>query len=146
MMARKIRRKKKAAKWPKNVHGLFHFATQDRFADRKSHRRHWLVGKGSLIARIGKTRSPRTFNIGLFRFVKVTPRGKDGTGAVPGIFFSPNVLAARASSKSQSRLHEIGHMFGLEHQDDFADGIDFETDSNSAAARPRGRAAKIEHG
>ncbi len=120
VMARKIRRKKKAAKWPKKVHGLFHFATQDQFVDRRSPRRHWLIGKGPLIARIGKNRSTRTFNIGLFRFVKVTPRGKDGTGAVPGIFFSPNVLAARANALSQgsrARIHEIGHMYGLVHPD-----------------------------
>lgn len=82
-----------------------------------------LIGNARLVGLVGNPANTRWFHIATFKKVKVKPRFKNGkrdpnsTGSVPGKFLHPNVMAADTKSGLVDKRHEVGHLFGLVHED-----------------------------
>ena len=94
--------------------GYTRFATQE--AKMEYNLDTYVVGKAHLKRLIGKTNSTRDFHIGVFKDVLAKPQIRRGSGLVPGLFVPQNVIAVIGNTTLRARLHEMGHMFGLEHK------------------------------
>jgi len=91
---------------------------KSRFTTKLSGWESWIHGEAKLKEHIGKTNSPRSFHLGLFKELRA--RRDEKWFEVSGHHIYPNVIALKEKTtrvEESERVNLIGHLFGLQAGD-----------------------------